>query len=138
MRAAARVVWERITEPKWVSILQAVVYVVLAAGATAQLIEPSPTIMEAWERWFTTVWAVMLITGGAIGACAAPTGVWWLERIAITACVTGICMYIIVLITHMSRLTGGRGMVIALALFALLSLGIRYLCIRGLQYEPGR
>lgn len=134
----ARRIWARVTEPKSVTVAQVAVYVIVGLAGVLQLFDPSRSTQEVWDKTWTTIWACILIGGGGIGATAAPYGVWWLERIAITTCATGGAMYLAANISAAPYLSGGRAMVIAGWVIVLLHLLIRYLRIRHSQYEPGR
>ncbi|MFF2621253.1 hypothetical protein [Oerskovia jenensis] len=128
----------RIQEPRVVSIIQWLIYLVtLGIGVTAFQRPPS-SIEGALGVTLTTIWAVFLIVGGVLGAIAALPGIWWLERVAVLACVTGALMYgSVVLNLHYSE-TGNRLPQLGFVAIAILAFTQRWFRIRRYAYDPER
>lgn len=137
MRALRRL-YLRIQEPRVVSIIQWLIYLVtLGIGVTAFQRPPS-SIEGALGVTLTTIWAVFLIVGGVLGAIAALPGIWWLERVAVLACGTGALMYgSVVLSLHYSE-TGNRLPQLGFVAIAVCAFAKRWFEIRRYAYDPER
>lgn len=136
--SALRKLYLRIQEPRVASIMQWVIYLASLSVGVSAFQRPPSSIEGALGVTLTTAWAVFLIVGGVLGATAALPGIWWLERVAVLACVTGALMYgSVVLNLHYSE-TGNRLPQLGFVAIALLAFAKRWFEIRRYAYDPER
>src|SRR5690625_7023645 len=83
MKARALKLWDRIREPRVVSVLRFCMYLTMLLCAATALVSPPRSIEGAVGELAMAGLATLLAFGGALGAIAALLGIWWLERNAI-------------------------------------------------------
>ncbi len=134
----AQAVWARIQEPRIVSIVQTLIYVLCFVGGLVTIIDPPTSIRGAFGSGVTFAWGVFAIIGGLMGAYSAPTGKWLIEKPAIIACGTAITMYAGILVSLHITETGNRIPQLVFVLIGLLHFVNRYWRIKPYSYEPGK
>jgi len=130
-------VWRGIQEPRIVTLIQTGIYLVTFAVGIDALLDPPVSVRGAIGPVLTTCWAVFLVLGGALGAVAAPPGVWWLERVGVMACMSGLLIYGAVLVAlHVTSPDGNRLPLAGVTLIATGSFLVRWFRIRRYAYDP--
>lgn len=128
--------WRRIQEPRFVTAIQAIEYVVVVIAGIIALISPPATVTAVMGGTLMHVTGIMLVTGGTIALIGTPGGIWWLERIGLLAILGGLSSYLSVVI-HLELTAGGsRLLQIAVITIALLSLLKRLVRIWNLEFDP--
>lgn len=129
-------IWELLREPRAITALMFLMYIVIfCIGWTA--FSTPPSSIQAELGWVTPLWASSLILGGALGTVSTPRGVWWIERLAIIAAGTGVVIYLMtVLQLHLVSETGNRLPQAGFIFLALISLGNRWFRIRYASLDP--
>src|SRR5690625_741718 len=91
-------IWQKIREPRVISVAYFLLYLTLFAGGVSALLDPHRSVEGHIGELSMTVLAAMLTFGGAVGAPSALFGIWWLERTAVfeIAMCALICVSIIV------------------------------------------
>ncbi|WP_264032183.1 hypothetical protein [Cellulosimicrobium sp. SH8] len=135
--SAARALWGKIQEPKVITCLVWVIYLVtLVVGLTA-LTDPPSSIEGEIGLGLTRMWAGFLVLGGTIGVVATLPGIWWLERAAVLSVVTGLAIYCAVALNlHFAEASGNRLPQAGVIAIAALGLGTRWFRIRRYAYDP--
>lgn len=130
--------WNQVQEPRVVTTLQTLLYVLVAlAGAGILLWTPS-SIEGTSGLTLTVVWGWFAILGGVLGAFATPGGKWFLERPAIYMCGTAVAFYL-GLVGYLQFTTAGNRLVqMAFISIAGVALAIRFEHIKAFDYEPGK
>lgn len=139
MRAVMRSVWRQVTDPPHQVPVYAVAYIVTMLTGLVTIITPPASIAGPLGPVLAHIWAICLLSGGAIGLATVFSAWWWLERIAIIVItVGGIGVYgYVVVWLHLesppgaSRLTQLGVLILAALLFV-----VRLLAIRGYMYAP--
>lgn len=134
----ARRLWLRVQEPRVITVYQCVIYVAVTLTGIAALLSPPMSIEGAIGPLLTRMFAVFLLTGGALGAIAVLPGIWWLERAAVIACATGALIYAGVVLSLQVTQTGSRLVQLGVIVWALLSIAQRWHRIRRYAYDPER
>lgn len=87
--------WEKVPEPKVASVGAVITYAMISLGGFAGLIVGQDITATPAAFWMTTYWCILVAFGGLAGAIAVLPGLYWLERIAITACGFGLVIFIV-------------------------------------------
>lgn len=130
-----------ISEPRAINIAQFILYSIAATAgifAAVGALSPLFTSTTVGPDLIAGV-GVALTAGGITGAVAIPTGMWWLERIAL--CTIGISwLALLPAATYYAFTTTSSAiwLVIALLATAILSLYIRYRRIDWAYLDPTR
>lgn len=111
----------------------------LIMGLSA-IVSPPQSVEGAIGHTLTYVWGGLLVVSGTFGASGVVPGLWWAERVAVRAGITGASIYAAVLIylqSHSDGLPGTNRIPAACAVLivVVLFLGRSYK-IRGINYEP--
>lgn len=130
--------WNRIQEPRLVSVVQTLIYVLCFFGGLSTLTDPPRSIEGAFGNGITLAWGLFALIGGFMGVYAAPTGKWLIEKPAIIACGTAIILYAGIVINLHFTSTGNRIPQIVFILIGLLHFINRYWRIKPYSYEPGK
>jgi len=129
--------WLRIQEPRIVTMTQTVIYLLCFTGGAVTILDPPRSIEAQFATAFVYAWGVFALIGGAMGAYAAPTGKWLIEKPAIIACSTAILMYAGILLTLQLTTPGNRVVQLVFVSIGLLHFVARYWRIKPYSYEPG-
>lgn len=136
VRCALRRAWLRVSEPRVVSLLFALIYVGLALGGVSALFDPPLTAPGAAGGFAMVTLAAMLVFGGVVGAPSALWGVWWLERVALLSVGLSAAIYGgVVAILHMTG-EGNRLLQLSFIVGVLLVQLVRWHMIRVRPYDP--
>ncbi|ALX66835.1 hypothetical protein [Microbacterium sp. XT11] len=142
MMRALRAAWERITEPRHMKVAYLAIYMLTVVIGVVTLISPPQSIAGEAGPLITTVWAMLFIVGGAIGAITVLPGWWWAERLlAIGPVMLGLAIYLtVVTILHLQSTDAGSSRLtqVGIILLASAPFTIRALVIREYSYEPRR
>lgn len=120
-----------IAEPRVVRIIQLFVYVCMAAIGVLIIADSSSALRHVLGAGLVWVFASFLICGGVLGAISVLPGVWWMERAAVIAIVTGLAIYVVVAI---ALSISGTSLLVALALIGCMTK--RWMEIRRYQVAP--
>jgi len=130
--------WNRVQEPRIVTTLQTLLYILVAAAGAGILLWTPSSIEGTTGHTLTLVWGWFAILGGLLGAFATPGGKWFLERPAIYMCGTAVAFYL-GLVGHLQFTAEGNRLVqMAFIAIAGVALVIRFEQIKAFDYEPGK
>lgn len=130
--------WGRLQESR-VKVERATMFAIylttFVMGAAACVVPP--TSMEGTiGSTLTYVWGGLLMVCGAFGAYGVLPGLWWAERIAVRAGVTGAAIYAAVVASlHVTQPGNRIPQACAVLIVVLVFIGRAY-TIRGINYEP--
>ncbi|WP_156532908.1 hypothetical protein [Cellulosimicrobium sp. I38E] len=129
--------WGKVQEPKVVTFLHWIAYMVALGVGLSALVDPPSSVAGELGPVLTTIWAGFIILGGVLGVFATLPGVWWLERAAVIACITGLAVWVMVVVTLELTIPDGNRwpQAGALTMLALL-LAVRWFRIRRYAYDP--
>ncbi|RFA15825.1 hypothetical protein B7R22_05305 [Subtercola boreus] len=128
-----RFVFELIAEPRVIRLIMFAIYITFLAAGLLVIQSPSNGIMKVLGPGLVIVFGTFLAVGGLLGSVAVLPGVWWLERGGIIAAVTGLLMYMVIIVVLG---TSAIGFPVALMLIGFLV--IRWMEIRRYQLAPRR
>ncbi len=132
-----RALWATVQEPKVVTVLHWVAYLVALGVGVSALLDPPSSVAGELGPLLTTIWAGSFILGGTLGAVATLPGIWWLERAGVIACVTGLAVWVMVTVVLELTIPDGNRWPQAGALTILgLLLAVRWFRIRRYAYDP--
>lgn len=138
MIAAVRRAWLRVHQPRVISALYCAIYLALTYAGISAFISPPRSIEGVIGQVAITTLALLLVMGGLLGAPAALRGIWWLERIAVTAVAFSASIYgAIVLTLEIQASAGNRQLQLMFILVVLLMQAVRWHRIRVRPYDPG-
>lgn len=121
----------RIAEPRVIRILQFGIYISLLV-ASAMILNKNPISLQGivgQER--VVLFGLFLGVGSLLGAVAVLPGIWWLERVAIILLVSGLLMYLVMVVSLQSSPVG-----VAMTAMFILTFIQRWLEIKGSQLAP--
>lgn len=132
-----RSLWDMLAEPKVITALHVVVYVVLAtAGWVAWVDQPEISVWVAGEL-MTDVWGWLLMVSSALGIAGCLPGIWWLERGGVIGVATACVMQLAII--SGGHLDGGALPIhAAFVLAVLLLMAVRWHRIRLADLDPAR
>lgn len=130
--------WMRLREPRVITALTALSWIVLGVGGTLALMWPPSTFANKLGAPLTYTWGGFLAVGGVLGFLGAYLAWWWLERAAIIATITGSLIYGSIVVSMHIAQPGNRLPQTAFILAVILSLVIRWQRIQGAQTDPTR
>ena len=130
--------WLLLHEPRVITALHLVGYLILTAGGTLALISPPSSIQAEWGPLLTSLWGGALLIGGAIALVSTPRGVWWGERIGITILIVGLLMYASIAVFLHVTASGNRLPQVGVIAYAIVSLLVRWIRIKATALDPMR
>lgn len=135
-----RRIWLLIREPRVITALTGLMWLIVTGIGLAALVAPPLTIAHKIGPWLTVYWGGALLLGGVLGLVGALPGWWWVERSGIAATATGIGIYLAVLIMLQAQAGSGSSWLVQIGfvLLALIALVVRWMRIRGAQIDPLR
>lgn len=120
-----------IAEPRVTRVLHFGIYLCMMSAGVGVMLSPPSSFENVLGISLTIVIGLFLMTGGLLGAIAVLPGIWVMERAALFALITGMCMYLVVL-TVLRPSPVGYSITIGFVLVFL----IRWFDIRGPQLAP--
>ena len=129
--------WLRLQEPRVISALQGVTYVLVVVAGGLALRFPPLVIETAIGSALVVMWAVALLLGGALGAVSVAAAAWWLERVALIFIFTAEAMLLVTTATA-PHATGTKLLLVMLTTWITLSTAQRAVRIRSYPYDPER
>ena len=130
--------WLLLHEPRVITALHLLGYLILSLGGVMALATPPSSLQAEWGPLLTGLWGGALIVGGLVALVSTPRGVWWGERIGITILIVGLLMYAsIVGFLHVTA-SGNRLPQVGVIAYAIVSLLVRWVRIRGIALDPMR
>jgi len=130
--------WQKIREPRVISVTYFVIYAVLFAAAVSALLDPPRSVEGHIGAVAMTMLAAMLAFGGLVGAPSALFGIWWLERTAVFAIAVSAFIYGGIIIALHSVGTGNRLLQLGFVVTVFLMQIVRWHRIRQRPYDPDR
>ena len=121
----------KIAEPRVVRLLHFGIYVCMLTAGFGVLSYPPRSFDSLVGTTLVYIFGAFVFLGGLLGAVSVLPGVWWLERVGILALITGMLMYIAMIIELGSS---PIGFVIPIA-FSF-TFALRWLEIRRYQLAP--
>lgn len=134
-RAAVRL-WKRVHEPRTISVLYFVQYLILAAGGAYALFNPPNSVAGQVGASTMSGLALVLAFGGTVGAIAALPGVYWLERTAVLSVALAAGLYLWIVLTLHFQQEGNRLLQATFIAVGLLNQGVRWVRIWERPYRP--
>lgn len=122
-----------IAEPRVLRLLQFGVYICMTIAGGWLIANPPVSFQSVIGAGLVALFGGFLGLGGLLGAIAVLPGVWWLERAGIIALITGLLIYVTIVVALGSSVTG---IVVCIA-FAL-QFTIRWTEIRRYDLAPKR
>ena len=129
-------IWQRVHEPRTISILYFVSYLLLTGGGLAALADPPTSLEGEIGATAMSMLATLLVIGGAIGSASALPGVYWLERFAVGAIGSSAVIYLWIIVTLQFTQSGNRLLQAAFVVAVLAHQCIRWVRIRERPYRP--
>lgn len=120
-----------VAEPRVVRLILFVIYSMFITAGLMVLTNPPENFEEILSTGRVAMMACFLILGGILSAVAVLPGLWWLERCGIISLITGMVIYI-VLIIGVSNMPIALCISIAFILFFI----IRYMETRQFKLAP--
>lgn len=130
--------WGKVHQPRVIAATYAVLYLVLAWGGVAALIDPPSTIEGALGDVSMTVLSALLVLAGITGTPSALVGAWWLERIAVMSVAFSASLYGFVVVVKQFTSPGNRQLQLAFIITVLLLQLVRWHRIKERPYDPRR
>jgi len=121
----------KIAEPRVLRVLQFGVYICLIVAGGGVLANPPTSFENVIGLSLVYVFGGFLIIGAMLGAFAVLPGIWWLERVGILVIVTGLLMYIVMVVSLQSSSVG-----IGVSIAFILNFMQRWSEIKGAQLAP--
>lgn len=139
MKKVLKRLWLRVHEPRVISTLYCLIYLVLFFGGLFALINPPASIKGEIGEGSMRALAGFLTVGGALGAIPALLGIWWLERIAVLCVALASSMYALTVgFLQFSETGSNRLLQLSFVVSMLLMQIIRWHRIRERPYDPER
>lgn len=130
--------WNRIHQPRPISVMYFLIYLITLGGGVAALIKPPTSIEGQVGTSAMIVLAGILAFGGLVGSIAALPGIWWLERTAVMSIALSATIYAIILTTLHFRESGNRLLQLTFVLSVLLMQAVRWHRVSQRPYDPER
>lgn len=130
--------WAKVKEPKTISVLVSLAYLVGALGGISVFLETPQTLEGAMGHYAMFVLAGMLVFGGFLGAPSALFGVWWAERVAIVPVAFASALYLSVVVGLHTSGAGNRLLQASFICVVILSQIARWNRIHLRPYDPSR
>lgn len=130
--------WLRVHQPRAISGIYFVIYLILLGGGIAALLQPPTSIEGEIGSTAMFILAGLLTFGGLIGAIAALPGIWWLERTAVTSVALSAAVYGGIVATLQVTESGNRLLQLSFVLTVLLMQAVRWHRIHQRPYDPDR
>lgn len=136
MVTVLRDLWHKIQEPRVISVLVFLMYLVLTAGALSVLVSPPATIKGELGQGGMIALGSLVLMGGVMGTIAALPGIWWLERLAVAGIALGLSTYAaIILALHITE-PGNRFFQFTVVVALIITQVVRWARIREYPYDP--
>lgn len=126
-----RTLFLKIAEPRYIRLTQFGIYLGMLAAGISVLVNPPASFQGVIGQPLVYIFGGFLFGGALTGAIAVLPGIWWLERVGIVSLITGMSIYVVVVITLGSSFLG---MIVSLTL--ALTFFQRWLEIRRFQLAP--
>lgn len=99
-----RYLWTTVTEPRVVTLLTVISYVVYGLVGVVYIFSPSTLAFPILpSEWIPLAAVVFLISGGAVGSLACWRGVWSIEAAAAVSCTAGVLLAGLDTISRLTR-----------------------------------
>ncbi len=135
---AVRALWDRITEPRHLKVLYAVIYAIAAATGGIALVWPPQSVEGALGDVLAAVWAILLLAGGVLGLVTVLPGWWALERLGIALVLCGIGIFAVVLAGARTNEPGAWAALLGFTVLSACTFVLRLISIRWYTFEPRR
>lgn len=130
---APRRVWRLLREPRKVTAVSTVGWLIVAGIGTAALFAPPLTIANEIGPALTIIWGVLLVTGatlGLLGCLLLPEPWWrWIEQSGIILAAGGVTIYAYVVTSLHFTASGSRLVQLGFIALGLASLALRWTLI---------
>lgn len=125
-----------VSDDRFTASIAAVTYLA-ALGLGAFALRTPPTSIEgAVGPSLSAAWASCVLVCGVLGFWGLAAGLWWAERVALRAGLTGVLMYTAI-VYYLNLIEDGNRMPQVFALLiAATAFAYRYRDVRGLNYAP--
>ena len=129
--------WNRLQEPRVITAIQGGIYILLTVTGLLSFFIPPRIVENNIGIVLSNTWAAAILLGGVLGTASIVGAAWWLERVALIAIMPAEAMLLVTAISS-PYAPGTRLLLIALALWAMLSTIQRAVRIRSYPYDPER
>lgn len=123
----------RIAEPRIIRLMQFGIYICMIIAGSSVLYHPPEKFEGAIGVTMVYIFGGFMTIGALLGAIAVLPGFWWLERVGILSLITGLAIYVVII---MALNSSGMGLIISAA-FAL-TFAQRWQEIKRFQLAPRR
>jgi hypothetical protein len=133
---ALRRVWQKVNEPRVISVAYFAMYASgIVAGVYATISPPSSIEGQIGSNAMTAL-TVLLTFGCALGTIAALPGIYWLERSAVLSIALAAFIYLAILATLQLQQPGNRLLQAWFVWFVLGMQLVRWVRVRERPYRP--
>lgn len=136
--STARALWLRINEPRSVSVMYFLAYLVLLCMGAYALVNPPTSIEGPIGTFAMNMLAGTLTFGASVGVVSVLPGIWWLERTAVLSISLSSTLYLIIIIALHTQGTGNRLLQAGFVCFVLIMQGVRWVRVAKRPYDPDR
>ncbi|GAA4680579.1 hypothetical protein [Nocardioides nanhaiensis] len=134
-RAVSRA-FRRVREPRVERFIMLATYLLALMMGVSAWFNPPSSIEGTIGVALTSAWAILLMVCGGFGAAGVLPGLWWAERVATKAGMTGAAIYAaVVAYLHFDGPGNRLPQFGAIAIVVLVFIGRAYK-VRGINYEP--
>lgn len=128
--------WSSIREPRVVTLIQTLIYLLCAAGGLATILWPPVSVQGQYGVIITAAWGWFALLGGTLGVVSCPRGIWLIEKPALMLCATALALYAgMILSLHLIE-SGNRLSQFFFVTIALFHFIARYMRIHRYAYDP--
>ncbi|WAB09444.1 membrane protein [Arthrobacter phage Sloopyjoe] len=125
-------VYMMIAEPRVRRLMYFVIYVCLMIAGSGTFFKPPQYLGDSLGGYFWIyTFASFIVLGSALALVAVLPGIWWLERAALIAIITGVGLYTITLLGY-----GASFLIVLLPIIVILICALRLLDIKEYLLAP--
>ena len=128
--------WLRFPEPRELSMLWSVMYLVAMVSGVFALTLPPRSVIGAIGDAAISLIGIFLLVGALVAAVGGARDYWRLERVGVAAQGAAWAMYLLTVIAMQIMGDGSRFLQMGVIVTALCALTARYLLIRVYTYKP--
>lgn len=134
--ASMRRVWQKVREPRVISVAYFAMYASGVAAGVYATISPPASIEGQIGSSAMAALTVLLTFGCALGSVAALPGIYWLERSAVLSIALAAFIYLAILATLQVQQPGNRMLQAWFVAFVLGMQLVRWVRVRERPYRP--
>ena len=121
----------KIAEPRVLRLLYLGIYLSMVCAGWGLMAYPPSQFKDIIGWWLVEVFGLFLLMGGLLAGFAVLPGLWWVERVGLIFLITGMAVYVVLIINLHASPIG-----VSVAIAFILSFIIRWIGIRRYQLAP--